>query len=375
MYKDPVKKIKLISTPKSVDIAITGGCNLNCKYCFYANEMTALKDLSFEEWKNLFAELKRLNVFRVTLTGGEPFTRSDLFKLIDEIIFNRMRYNILTNGTLINEKLLNQFEKGKRRMRLDSIQVSIDGSTAEIHNQSRPDSFEKAVQGLRLLKQSGFPLVVRVTINKYNLHDLENIAQLLLEDIGLASFSTNEAMPVGLGCQNSQSVSLTPADQLIAMEYISKLLKKYPERIKAQAGPLAKMKMYSEMEMAKKTGEKTGRWRMGYLTACGCVFSRIDVQHDGTIVPCHMLPDLHLGNIKDDSIAEIWQTHPALSALRQRRQIPMQEVEGCTDCEWASYCNGSCPGLAYQLTGDFNRANPEDCFRRFLSHTGEKYAV
>jgi radical SAM protein with 4Fe4S-binding SPASM domain len=55
-----------------------------------------------------------------------------------------------------------------------------------------------------------------------------------------------------------------------------------------------------------------------------------------------------------------------LQALRDRRLIPMQQVAGCEGCEWASFCNGSCPGLAYQLTGDFNRANPEDCYRRFL---------
>jgi radical SAM protein with 4Fe4S-binding SPASM domain len=47
----------------------------------------------------------------------------------------------------------------------------------------------------------------------------------------------------------------------------------------------------------------------------------------------------------------------------------MQKVAGCEQCAWASYCNGSCPGMAYQMTGDFNRANPEDCYSRFLMET------
>jgi len=108
---------------------------------------------------------------------------------------------------------------------------------------------------------------------------------------------------------------------------------------------------------------------MGYLTACGCTFSKLDVLHDGTIVPCHLLYDLHLGHIATSSFEEIWRTHPTLTALRSRRSIPMPEVPGCADCEWTAYCNGSCPGLAYDLTGDFNRANPEDCYRRFLAET------
>jgi radical SAM protein with 4Fe4S-binding SPASM domain len=114
---------------------------------------------------------------------------------------------------------------------------------------------------------------------------------------------------------------------------------------------------------------------MGYLSSCGGVFSKLDVLHDGSIVPCHMLYGLILGNIATDSVAEIWHTHPTLKALRERRNIPIQEVPGCEDCEWAVYCSGGCPGLAYQMTSDFNRANPEDCYRRFLMETGRNHAL
>lgn len=95
--------------------------------------------------------------------------------------------------------------------------------------------------------------------------------------------------------------------------------------------------------------------------------------HDGAIVPCHMLPGLILGIVATDSIIDIWQKHPNLRALRDRRSISMKQVPGCTGCEWVEYCNGSCPGLAHQLTGDFNRANPKDCYRRFLIETEKKY--
>ena len=350
-----VSRLSSIPPPRSVEIAITGRCNLRCQYCFYADEMAALDDLPTEQWLAFFGELGRLAVQRVTLTGGEVFTRPDLFELIDGVIANRMRYSILSNGTLIDENVLAQFEVGKRRLRLDSIQVSIDGSRAEIHDQSRPKSFARAVRGLRMLVEAGFPVTVRITINRYNLHDLENIAQLLLDEVGLPSFSTNEAMPMGAGCQNRGQITLTSAEKLEAMHTIGRLLEDYPGRLTA---------------LARRTEKKPTRWIMGYLTACGCVFSKLDVLHDGTIVPCHMLYDLALGHIATDSLVEICRTHPILKALRERRSIPMQQVPGCQDCEWAPYCNGSCPGLAYELTGDFNRANPEDCYRRFLLETG-----
>jgi MoaA/NifB/PqqE/SkfB family radical SAM enzyme len=139
--------LKVMSSPKHVDIAITGKCNLACKYCFYADEMTSRSDLSTDKWLAFMDELGRQGIMTVCLTGGEVFTRRDLFEIIDGLIANRMRYQILTNGTLITEKILKQFEVGKRRQRLDSIQVSIDGSSADIHDLSRPNSFERAFSG------------------------------------------------------------------------------------------------------------------------------------------------------------------------------------------------------------------------------------
>lgn len=361
-----MNKGTILSSPKQIDIAITGRCNLRCEYCFYADEMVARTDLPTQKWLNFFEELGKLGVMRVCLTGGEVFTRSDFFTLLDGIIANRMRYQILSNGTLITENILSQLSIGKRRLRMDSIQISIDGSCASIHDKSRPNSFDRAVQGLSLLKKAGYPVAVRVTINRYNLHDLENIARFLLEDMGLPSFSTNEAMPIGSGCQNAASMSLTSTERFQAMQTLDHLLKRYPGRLTAQAGPQAKCKAYQEMEDARETGIKTTRWEMGFLTACGCVFSTMAVYHDGSIVPCHMLPGVVLGNICHDSLKEIWHTHPQMKALRERRSIPMHKVQGCQTCEWNEYCNGSCPGLAHQLTGDFNRANPADCYRKFL---------
>jgi len=357
--------------PGDFDISLTGKCNLHCDYCFYAHEMHDRPDLSKEEWFTFFDELGRLGVRTLTLSGGEVFVRKDFFELLDYIIEKRMRYSILSNGTLITEKILSLFGEKKRRQRLNSIQVSIDGSCAEIHDKSRGEGcFKRAINGLRLLKAAGFPVTSRVTVNRHNVDDLDNIARLLLEDVGLPGFSTNDAMPMGAGCDNQAGITLLPQQQLQAMKTLIRLEKQYNCRINATAGPLAKWKSYGEMEHARATGEKAARWQMGFLTACGCVFNKLAVHHDGIITPCNMLAGLELGRVNRDAIKTVWKTHPILKSLKERRRIPMHEVPGCEDCEWAPFCNGSCPGLAHTMTGDFNMANPHDCYRNFLQATG-----
>lgn len=113
-----------------------------------------------------------------------------------------------------------------------------------------------------MLKGAGFPVVVRATLSRHNLHDLEALANLLLKEVGLAAFSTNEAFPMGAGCQTQGQISLTSPEKLQAIQTLECLLRRYPGPITAQAGPIAKLQMHAEMKHARRTGEKTpvGGW-------------------------------------------------------------------------------------------------------------------
>jgi len=353
---------RVASAPKSVDIAVTGRCNLACKYCFYADEMVALSDLPAERWFDFFAELGEMAVQRVTLTGGEAFTRPDFWELTDSVISNKMRYSLLSNGTLITEKLLAQFEQGKRRLRLDSIQVSIDGSRAEIHDRSRPNSFDRALRGLRLLVEAKFPVTVRVTVNRHNLDDLEAVAALLLEDVGLRSFSTNEAFSCGAAEANAGDMLLTPPERAKAMRVLAMLAERYDGRIGASAGPLAYAKEWKRIEEARARGE-TGFPGRGRLVGCGGMWSKLAVLHDGTIVPCHNLSDLHLGVIGEDDFRQIWLSHPTMVALRRRKEIPLESLETCAGCIYQGFCTGGCPQGALDAYGEVDARNPMNCYR------------
>ncbi len=374
-YYDPViPPAGLMPRPRDVDISITGRCNLKCAYCFYANEMAGLSDLSTERWKACFRELGELAVQRLTLSGGEVFTRPDVFELIDSIIDNKMRYSILTNGTLVNEKTVAQFEQGKRRMRLDTIQVSIDGSCAGIHDKSRPPkSFDRAVNGLRLLKKEGFPVVVRVTINHYNVDDLENIARFLLEDIGMSSFSTNEADYMGSARCRGQGVVLSEKERRQAMNDLSALNQRYNGRISATAGPMARIGMFKEIEERLQKGE-TGIAGRGTLCSCGGVFSKMAILHDGTMVPCNMLPTLTMGSVGSHSIQDAWLHHPSINVVRQRRNIPLNKLDACKVCPYVNFCTGGCPASVMNRFGRLNSIDPLVCYKAFKSTSDNENA-
>ena len=137
---------KVMKTPRSVDVEITSRCNLRCKYCyFFDNPAVTYQELTTEEWLQFFDELGQCGVMNVCLVGGEPFIREDLPRLIEGIVKNRMRFSILSNGSLIDDTIAAFIAETKR---CNYVQVSVDGSSAAVHDTCRgKGSFEKAVRG------------------------------------------------------------------------------------------------------------------------------------------------------------------------------------------------------------------------------------
>ena len=359
---------RVMRTPRSVTVEITARCNLRCRYCyFFNNPVVEYRDLPADEWLKFFDELGSLGVMEVILAGGEPFIREDLRLLIDGIVRNRMRFAFLSNGGLISDETAT-FLAGTGRC--DYVQVSVDGSCAEVHDSCRgKGSFDAAIRGIRTLQRHGVGVAVRATIHRSNVHDLENIAHFLLDELGLPDFGTNAAGYMGSCRGNADDVLLNIVERKEAMATLLRLAAKYDGRISANAGPLADGRMWHRMEEARVQNAPAFN-NGGHLTACGCTFSKIAVRADGVIIPCSMLAHLELGRINHDSLAEIWNNSPVLNQLRNRHTIPLSGFEFCAGCSYIPYCTGNCPGLAYALTGIVDHPSPDACLRRFLKEGG-----
>jgi len=358
----------VMRTPRSLSLEITARCNLRCSYCYFFNNAAVdYRDLPAEEWLRFFDELGSLGVMTLCLAGGEPFIRKDLPVLIEGIVRNRMRYSFLSNGGLIDDAIAALIAATGR---CENVQISVDGSCAEVHDSCRgAGAFEGAVRGIRTLQRHGIYVAVRVTIHRNNVHDLDNIARFLLEDLGLPDFSTNSAGYMGTCCGNADTVLLNIKERQTAMATLQRLAQEYPGRISANAGPLTDVRMWGRMEAAR-LAQAPAFHNGGRLTGCGCPRTKISVRADGAIVPCNMLEHVVLGRINQDSLAEVWKNSPELNQLRTRNAIPLDGFAFCAGCDYIPYCTGNCPGLAYTLTGSIDHPSPDACLRNFLKDGG-----
>lgn len=355
-------------SPLKVKIELTNRCNLRCDYCsYFTSEGESAEELSTKEWLDFFDILDREKVLSVNLGGGEPFIRSDLPKLIMGLKQRRLRFSILSNGTLFRDSWIRLIAGTGR---CDWIQVSMDGHEADVHDSHRgKGNFGKTVQGIKMLKKYRLPVRIRCTIHKGNFNHLESIARFLLEDLRLSGFSTNEASYAGLCKKNRESLCLDIDEHMIAMDQLTRLAIQYPNRITAAAGPLANARMWAYFEQKKKLG-KLKESNCNTLTGCNCMKKEISVRADGTVVPCSLL-NLPIGHVKTNDLTELFNDHPEMKRLRARNRIPLTRFPECRDCEYNSVCTGGCAALSLNLLGTDEHPNPDSCYRRFLNLGGK----
>lgn len=363
------KAASVIATPRTVDIEITPRCNLRCSYCYYFNNPgESYSELSTEEWLKFFDELGRCCVMNVTLSGGEPFIREDLKELLSGIVKNRMRFSLLSNGGLIDNEIASYIASTGR---CDQVQISIDGSFAEVHDTCRgKGAFEGATRGIQILQKHGISVGVRLTLHHQNVDDIEAVSDFLLNTLNLPSFSVNAASYLGSFREKKDEIGLSLDERYRAMTSLLKAREKHSGRINAQAGPLADADTWRLMEEARLSGAPPFP-RGGELTGCGCVFNRMAVRTDGSMVPCMLLPHLVLGKINSDSLQNVWQHSEILAAMRDRNNTRLEDSEYCKDCPYIPYCTGNCPAIAYTITGDVHAPSPDSCLRDYLANGGQ----
>jgi SynChlorMet cassette radical SAM/SPASM protein ScmE len=358
--------IKVISSPREIDVELTSNCNLRCQYCyFFDNPDVEYTDLPTEEWLRFFNECGEAGVMHIRLAGGEPFYRKDLKELIDGVVRNRMRFSMLSNGGLITEEIAEYIASTGR---CDSIQISLDGGSAEVHDKARgKGSFDAAVQGIKLLKKCGIQVTMRCTIHRYNVDHLEELAHFVLEELKLPNFSTNAAGYIGTCQTHADNMILSINDRVKVMKTLDKLDRKYPGRLVATHGPLFDLKNWRYFEESVKEGRFQNK---GTLSGCGCHMTKLSVRSDGHYAVCDMIAGIDLGKIGENKLIDVWTGNDTLCTFRKRYTIELQNFDYCRDCKYAPYCSGNCPATAFTLTGDPHRPAPDSCYKLFLEQGG-----
>lgn len=317
-----------LSAPTQVFAEITDDCQLKCKHCFNGNRRGNAY-LETSVWEKIIDRLDECGVFRIRISGGEPFLRKDIIEILKYIDTKSIRYSVYTNGLNVDQCI----EELKGLKKLDCIRVSIDG-TKEVNDYLRGDgTYDETIQTILHLEECGIPCEINFTIMEINYRSLGELSEQL-KKLGIKSH-----IHVGfakIGGRALENINLCFTDE-----------SKFEQQACEIRDCINSHENIAEYVLLRPLYNKI------YGKAIGCPGGRISavIRANGAVSPCGFLADdeFYCGSIVDTSMIDIWH-HKNMDRVRK-----LKIRQECKECKFFfKNCTGGCLANPYNYFGDLN---------------------
>ena len=330
-------------------------CNLACKYCYYLEknklyptaQRHLMSDEMLEQFTREYIEAQTMNQVLFTWHGGEPLLRSiDFYRkalsLQQKYAGDRRIDNVIqTNGTLLTDEWCEFFAQNHWL-----VGISIDGPQP-YHDHYRltaagKPSWQKVMQGIKLLKKHGVEWNAMAVVNAYNVnHPLEfyrffkeNGCQFLQFTPIVERLTRHEDGRTLASLADKNEIPLSEAS-VTPEQWGYFLCAIFDEWVRKDVG-----KIFVEIfdcTLANWMGISPGI--CAYSKECGHAGV---MEHNGDVYSCDhfVFPEYKLGNIRDHSLIDMLYGEQQQEFSRLKHSsLPRQ----CKECDMEFACHGECP--------------------------------
>lgn len=195
------------AAPLFIPWQLNSACNLRCLHCCEQAGLSMPDEMTKEQALDFCRQAVELDVPYIALSGGEPLECPHIFDICRFVRDNDISLKIETNGELIDDDLARRLAE----LKLRSVQVSIDGATAENHERLRVGgNWEKAIAACKHLVKHGVSTEIVFVPTKFNIHEVAAVIELGYS-MGVYGVYTGKIMRIGRAAKNWDA--LCPSDE------------------------------------------------------------------------------------------------------------------------------------------------------------------
>jgi AdoMet-dependent heme synthase len=346
----------------------TKGCNLSCQHCRAVPQLACGPgDLTTRQAFDLIDRIAEVSKPVMVLSGGEPLYRPDIFLIGSYGRERGFRMALATNGTLVDRDVAAQIAKAG----FARVSISLDGARSYTHDHFRglPGAYERAMRGIRYLRDEGVSIQINSTIAKHNVEQLPEMLEVA-KGVGADALHIFMLVPVGCGLELAESQML-PADQYErVLNWFYDQSKTCTLDLKATCAPhyfrVRAQRIIEERRQgdrstpfiapgtkAKAAPDPAGGRPLSTMTR-GCLAGTAVcfVSNEGEVYPCGYLP-VSAGNVRRQPFNEIWRAADVFLQLRDPDALNGK----CGVCRYVAICGG-CRARAYGSGGDYLDEEP-----------------
>jgi radical SAM protein with 4Fe4S-binding SPASM domain len=296
--------------------------------------------------------MSKLSVEEVTLIGGEAYLRKDWVDIVRAVRAHGMMCTMTTGGRGLTRTLARSaVEAG-----VQACSVSIDG-VRETHDALRGrGSYDCAIAAIRHLREAGVRVTANTQINKHTLPQLEAIHEILAVE-HVQGWQVQLTAAMGRAADRPELL-LDPWQVLELMPTLSRIALRF-EETGVRLWPGNNIGYFGPYEAVLRA-----HYPQGYRGSCGAGRVTLGIEANGDVKGCPSLPtDEYVGgNIREHTLADIWERSERLRFTRQRA---IEDLWGyCRTCYYAEACLGGCNWTTHVLFG--RPGNNPYCHHRAL---------
>lgn len=334
---DYANKVRCVT---SVMFELTYRCSEKCIHCYNIgasrneNEVDHrgdLQELAFTDYKRIIDELYEQGLVKVCLSGGDPFSKSIVWDIIDYLYEKEIAFDVYTNGqSIVNDvkRLVNYFPR--------LIGVSIYSGIPSTHDMITRvvGSWERSLSVVKQLSEMATPTVLKCCVMRPNVKDYYTVIDV--------------AKKYGMLVQYELNVT----DSIDGDKCVSRFLRLTPEMLN-----VILQDDNTPMYVGKELPNYGGQTKNMIANGCGAGINSFCITPNGDLIPCCAF-HLKFGNFRDSSLAEILNQN---ITLHNWQCLTLEQYEECGRHDYCAYCN-LCPGNNYTEHGDVKKAGENNCY-------------
>lgn len=313
-----------LAGPSVIQISLTYRCNLRCKMCSIVDLLPQEEELSTEQIFHIIDQARDYGIRELLLTGGEPFLRSDIFKICEYADSRGLRSVITTNG-LIDGALAEQIAKSK----ISHIHISLDGLKETNDFFRGRGVFNKIIEGIKFLEEkrksnSFFSLGIACTIMDKNVKELYELVKLA-EDLNVDVINFQPLVNDNANFLNKDLSPFWVKEENIPVlrKEIARIRGYWPRRITIYEEPRLELLIkYYRGQLTRKDWICFG----GFKTAFIC-YSK----NEPLVYSCHGI----CGNLDKISLKKAWKSKEAYQLRLHSKRCKDLCMQSCYSKEHA----------------------------------------
>ncbi|MCW4005779.1 MAG: radical SAM protein [Candidatus Bathyarchaeota archaeon] len=328
----------------------TFACDIGCVHCPSASKPPFPDEIDTQTALKMVEQIRDFGASFFGISGGEPLLRKDLFEIIAYAKKLGLNSSIITDGHLMDDAAFENIVKYEVR-----VSVSIDGAK-EANDAIRGEgTYDKALSAIeRLSKVNLLNCLVYTLANagsKTNATDEDFTHVLdLAKKYGARWVIFHQYIPYS---RSEKDLKASPTPE----QYEWAWNKLYDLQAVYKGKPEINVYCPFFARIAKQRGMPDfDKWYNNFFLG-RCFFGKfMSIAENGDAIPCSFNDVYRLGNVKDKSIAQIWddmQSSDFFNKVKDKRNIKGK----CGVCEYLDIC-GACRTAAYFLTGDIMGSDP-----------------